>query len=125
MLHTSSRFSPSLFTYCNGSTRVYALVYVDNIILAASSSQLIFDLISELNTKSALKQLVELDYFLGLEVKKTKSSSFVLSEAKYIKELLSRASMTNGNHINNLMISSCKLSNYGTDSLSKPHLYTI
>lgn len=91
--------------------------------MTGTSPQLISDLISKLNAKFALKQLGELDYFLGLEVKKTKSGSLILSQAKYIRELLSRASMVDANPINSPMVSSCKLSKFGTDSLSDPHLY--
>lgn len=60
----ASRCDPSLFTYSKGSTRVYALVYVDDIILTGSSSTFISDLIAKLNGEFALKQLGELDYFL-------------------------------------------------------------
>lgn len=120
---TSSRCDPSLFSYFQGSTRVYALVYVDDIILRGSSSQMIAELISKLNAKFALKQLGELDYFMGIEVKRTKAESLILSQAKYIRELLSRASMTDANLINTPMVNSCKLSKYDTDSIFEPQLY--
>lgn len=78
----SSRCDPSLFTYSKGSTKVYALVYADDIILTGSSPSLISELISKLNAKFALKQLGDLDYFLGIEVKQTDWGSLILSQAK-------------------------------------------
>lgn len=80
----SSRCDPSLFTYASGSNLVYALVYVDDIILTGSSPSIISDLINKLNAKFALKQVGELDYFLGIEVKHTAKGTLVLSQAKYI-----------------------------------------
>lgn len=74
---TASRCDPSLFTFSQGDIQLYALVYVDDIILTGSSSSLISDLIGKLNCKFALKQLGELDYFLGLEVKRTVIGSLI------------------------------------------------
>lgn len=84
----SSKCDPSLFTYTNGNTRIYTLVYVDDIILTGSFSSMITELITKLNAKFALKQLGVLDYFLGIEVKHTDRGTLVLSQAKYIRELL-------------------------------------
>lgn len=89
----ASRCDPSLFTYTQGGSLLYVLVYVNDIIIIGSSSSLITSLIQRLNVKFALKELGELDYFLGIEVKKTPAGSLVLSQAKYIWELLERADM--------------------------------
>lgn len=118
----SSRCDPSLFTYSNGSTRLFALVYVDDIILTGSSPSLITELITKLNAKFALKQLGEFDYFLGIEVKHTHAGLF-LSQAKYIRKVLHKANMSDCKPINSPMMSSCKLSRYGTNSLPNPSLY--
>lgn len=119
----SSKCDPSLFTFTKGSAKLYALVYVDDIILIGSSPSLIADLIAKLNCKFALKQLGELNYFLGIEVKKLQTGSLILSQAKYIKELLAKANMSDANDIGSPMISSLKLSRFGSDSLTDPHLY--
>lgn len=113
----SSRCDPSLFTYTTATAKLYVLVYVDDIIITGSSSELITKLIQQLNVTFALKELGELDYFLGIEVKKTAAGSVLLSQAKYIRELLSRADMLDANPINTPMISNIKLSQFGTDLL--------
>lgn len=90
--------------------------------MTGSSPSLITELITKLNAKFALKQLGELDYFLGIEVKYTPAGLF-LSQAKYIREVLHKANMFDCKPINSPMMSSCKLSRYGTDSLPDPSLY--
>lgn len=86
-----SRCDPSLFTYVKGDAKLYVLIYVDDIIVTGSSSSLIQSLISKLNVKFALKQLGQLDYFLGIEVRHQPNGSLLLTQSKYIKELLARA----------------------------------
>ena len=46
------------------------LVYVDDIIVASSSSRAVEALLTDLRTNFALKDLGNLNYFLGIEVKK-------------------------------------------------------
>jgi hypothetical protein len=58
----------SLFVYRQGSDAAYLLLYVDDIILTASSSALLPQLIDRLHAEFALKDLGQLHYFLGLEV---------------------------------------------------------
>lgn len=60
------------------------LIYVDNIIVTGSSSVLI---------KQVITQLGELDYFLGIEVKCTLAGTLILTQAKYIRDLLQRIEM--------------------------------
>lgn len=119
----ASRCDPSLFTFTKQSSRLFVLIYVDDIIITGSSLDLITNLIDKLNFKFALKQLGDLDYFLGIKVKKTASGSLLLSQGKYICELLAKANLSDANPINSPMVNNCKLSRFGTDSLSYPQLY--
>jgi histone deacetylase 1/2 len=99
------------------------LIYVDDILITGSSSQLISDLISKLNTHFALKQLGLVDYFLGIEVHHLPSGALLLNQRKYIRDLLCKTDMDNANPIGSPMASSCRLSKFGSDMLPDPTLY--
>lgn len=64
------------------------LLYVDDIIVTYSSQPHIKALIDKLNNQFALKQLENLEYFLGIEVKQQLDGSLFLSQAKYLRDLL-------------------------------------
>lgn len=66
----------------------YVLVYVDDIIVTASNSHHITTLISSLHNRFALKDLGHLHYFLGIQVAKTSAGGLLLTQSKYISDLL-------------------------------------
>lgn len=70
----ASKCDPSLFTYTYEGNHLYVLVYVDDIIITGSSSSLIL----QPNASFALKDLGDLDYFLGIEVKRTAAGTLSL-----------------------------------------------
>lgn len=76
------------------SGMAYFLVYVDDIILIASINSLLQHLISHLQFKFAMIDLVTLSYFLGISVTRFRDSMF-LSQSQYALDILSRAQMTN------------------------------
>jgi histone deacetylase 1/2 len=96
------------------------LVYVDDIIITGSSLSHIQQLISKLNAEFALKQLGVLDYFLGIEVFHLPNGSLLLSQAKYIRDLLSKAKMETANGMPTPMASSLKLSKVGSVPVEDP-----
>lgn len=118
-----SRCDPSLFTFSAQGARLFVLVYVDDILITGTSSQLISDLIHKLNAQFALKELGSLDYFLGIEVKRLKNGCLLLNQSKYIRDLLLKANMAESKGISSPMVASCKLSRFGTDTMADPHLY--
>jgi hypothetical protein len=63
------------------------LVYVDDIIVASSSSKATKGLMRKLNQEFALKDLGDLHYFLGIEVHKV-TNGVILSQDKYAYDLL-------------------------------------
>ena len=67
------------------------LIYVDDIIVTSSSEEAVKSLLSDLNSEFALKDLGDLHYFLGVEVKKNKEACLHLSQEKYATDLLSKA----------------------------------
>lgn len=88
-----SRCDPSLFIYKKNGVTVYLLVYVDDIILTGISNSVIQQLIQQLDSIFLLKQLGSLDYFLGIEVKTLPNGNILLTQSKYIKDLLTKTNM--------------------------------
>jgi histone deacetylase 1/2 len=73
---------------------IYMLVYVDDIVIAGSSSIAVDRLISSLSESFPIKDLGTLEYFLGLEATYN-SGGMVLTQRKYALDLLHRVSMEN------------------------------
>ncbi|XP_050890359.1 uncharacterized mitochondrial protein AtMg00810 [Lathyrus oleraceus] len=113
----------SLFTYNHQGITLYVLVYVDDILITGSSSLLVHKLITQLNQQFALKQLGKPEYFLGLEVAYQANGSIILTQTKYIRDLLSRFHMEEANGVPSPMLSNSKLSKYGTDYIEDPLQY--
>ncbi|MCH80541.1 retrovirus-related Pol polyprotein from transposon TNT 1-94, partial [Trifolium medium] len=114
---------PSLFTLHVKHHTIFLLVYVDDIIITGSSNGLIQQLIHKLNSEFSLKDLGKLDYFLGIEVHHDKSGSLLLSQTKYIRDLLTKANMENANGMASPMASSIKLSKFGSNHVSDPTFF--
>jgi histone deacetylase 1/2 len=83
----ASKADTSLFYYNKGKTIIYVLIYVDDIIVASSSQEATDALLSDLKKDFALKDLGDLHYFLGMEVKKVQNGS-ILTQDKYATDLL-------------------------------------
>jgi histone deacetylase 1/2 len=84
-----SKGDTSLFIYDESGINVYALVYVDDIIVTRSSHQAISTLVHDLNAHFAIKELGDLHFFLGIEVKKIQDG-LVLTQEKYDSDLLAK-----------------------------------
>lgn len=119
----ASRCDPSRFTYSRSGVCLHALVYVDDILITGSSAALVNDLIAKLHATFALKQLGKPDYFLGIEVKYLNNSCMLLTQSKYVRDLLHRANMLDSKGISTPMMNNCKLSKHGTDTLPDPQPY--
>ncbi|XP_058784000.1 uncharacterized mitochondrial protein AtMg00810-like [Vicia villosa] len=89
----ASRCDHSLYTYNHQGVVLYVLVYVDDILMTGSSSHLIHKLINQLRQQFSLKKLGKPEYFLGLEVKYQRNGSLILTQTKYIRDLLARVNM--------------------------------
>ena len=82
----------SLFVYRRGTDTAYMLLYVDDIVLTASSAQLLRQVISALQQEFAMKDLGELHHFLGMQVQRN-ADGMVLSQRQYMLDILDRAGM--------------------------------
>ncbi|XP_073357797.1 uncharacterized protein [Aegilops tauschii subsp. strangulata] len=73
-------------------TSIFVLIYVDDIIVTSSSNEAISGLLKDLNAEFALKDLGDLHFFLGIEVKK-QGNSLHLSQEKYATDLVRRVGL--------------------------------
>ena len=91
---TPSKADTSLFLYQKSGITIFVLIYVDDIIVASSSNDATTILLQELNKYFAIKDLGDLHFFLGIEVKKNKDG-LILTQEKYAMDLLARVGMKN------------------------------
>jgi hypothetical protein len=83
----------SLFVYQRGLDTAFLLLYVDDIVLTASSVGLLRRIISALQREFAMKDLGELHHFLGMHVQRC-SDGILLSQWQYMLDILDCAGMT-------------------------------
>jgi hypothetical protein len=89
---TASTADPSLFVFRQGSTLLYLLLYVDDIILTGNSTAAITSSITQLAVTFELKDLGPLRYFLGLQIEYG-TDCLLVHQRKYITDLLSKFNM--------------------------------
>ena len=104
-----SKSDTSLFYFHKEGVTIFVLVYVDDIIVASSSPVATKGLLKALQSDFALKDLGELHYFLGIEVKKH-NAGLVLTQQKYARDILERAGMSNCKSVDTPLSTSEKLS---------------
>ena len=91
-----------------GKYCIFVLVYVDDIIVASSSSAATDALLKDLQRDFALKDLGDLHYFLRIEVKRV-SDGLILSQEKYATDILKRSGMHNAKPVDTPLSTSEKL----------------
>ncbi|KAJ0624745.1 putative RNA-directed DNA polymerase [Helianthus annuus] len=103
----SSLSDNSLFVFQHGNSLAYLLLYVDDIILTASSDSLLRKTIQLVSHEFAMTDMGSLHHFLGISVKRDSTGMF-LSQSQYARDILHRDNMT-----------SCKPSHTPVDTSSK------
>ena len=68
------------------------MVYVDDLIITGSDSSLVDNIIRQLDSKFSTKDIRVLSFFCGVKVFAT-STSLILSQQKYVIDLLSKRNM--------------------------------
>ena len=87
-----SKSDTSLFIYNKFNTSMFVFIYVDDIIVTSSSDEAISGLLKDLGAEFALKDLGDLHFFLGIEVKKHKDGLH-LSQEKYATDAVRKAGL--------------------------------
>lgn len=87
-----SDFDPALYLrFSPGGGVTYLLVYVDDILIIASHSQLLSDVKHSLSSVWQMKDIGEVQYYLGLNVKRDRKRRLLwIGQPKYIAGLLNR-----------------------------------
>ncbi|WVZ71910.1 LOW QUALITY PROTEIN: hypothetical protein U9M48_020441, partial [Paspalum notatum var. saurae] len=102
-------FTEAKHVYCHGAETAYLLLYVDDIVLTASSRHLLQQIISSLQQEFAMKDLGVLHHFLGVTVE-PRPSGLLLHQRQYTLDILERAGMTDCNPCSTPVDTQAKLS---------------
>ncbi|GKE01144.1 ribonuclease H-like domain-containing protein, partial [Tanacetum coccineum] len=100
-----------------GDDTAFLLLYVDDIVLTASSDRLLQQIIASLHREFSMTDLGALNYFLGISVTRDSSGMF-LSQRKYAIEILERAHMVGCNSSRTPVDTESKLGN-------EPHFFAL
>ena len=119
---TNSVMDTSLFFTDGTHTPIYVLVYVDDIIVTGPCSLTVSKFITNLAIRFSLKDLGDLDYFLGVEVQQCSHGLF-LSQRKYIADLLDRAAMSDCKPVSSPLDINVKLTLGAGTALDNPTEY--
>ena len=119
----NSHSDTSLFVLRSSHHVLYLLVYVDDIIVTGSNDAFVSQFVDCLAQRFSLKDLGPLPYFLGVEVVPHRLG-IMLSQRRYIEDLLKRTNMDNAKHVlTPLPISSAAISLTSGTPLSDPTPY--
>jgi hypothetical protein len=113
----ASKADASLFIFNHDNLQIYILIYMDDIIIVSSSSSATDKLLQWLRLEFAVKDLGQLNYFFGIEVHHS-SSRLILTQCKYIRDLLLRTNMDTSTGVSTPMLPADKLSLHDGDLLS-------
>lgn len=112
----------SLFIQTKGTSIVYILVYVDDILVTGNSTTLIQQTLTALAQRFSVKEHEELHYFLGIEANRN-TQGLHLSQRRYILDLLDRTKMLGVKPVNTPMATTPKLSITSGSRLQDPTEY--
>jgi hypothetical protein len=88
-----SKSDTSLFVYCRGADTTYLLHYVDDIVLTASSPELLQHTTTTLQQQFAMKDLGPLHHFLGVSIEQRFDDLF-LHQRQYAWDILECTGMS-------------------------------
>ncbi|KAD6118667.1 hypothetical protein E3N88_09938 [Mikania micrantha] len=117
-----SQTDPSLFVYSRHGTLLYMLIYVDDIILTGNNDHAIDTVVHNLSREFAIQDMGALSYFLGIEITRH-GLDMILSQQKYIKDLLVRAGLSAAKPVPSPMSTSANLSLGDSPPLADPVKY--
>ncbi|PKU59636.1 Retrovirus-related Pol polyprotein from transposon TNT 1-94 [Dendrobium catenatum] len=119
---TFSRADPSLLILDTTSTQLFILIYVDDFLVTGNDPVAIQNLLQQLQSQFALKQLGNISLFLGIQVIQS-TSGYFLSQKHYATKLLNDAGYANCKPAPTPMAPESKKSTSSTQPFHDPPLY--
>ncbi|GMJ03321.1 hypothetical protein HRI_004001300 [Hibiscus trionum] len=113
----ASQADSSLFLRNTSSTTLYIVVYVDDILLTGNSITDVQTVIDSLHAQFTIKDLSQLQFFLGLEVQRTNNGLF-LHQHQYATDLLKKTGFLECKDTSTPMVIYPKLSKHIGEPLS-------
>lgn len=114
----------SLFVKVHGGKVAIVLVYVDDLIITGDDEEEVQLMRANLSIRFQMKELGELNHFLGLEVERTKEGLF-LCQQKYAQDVLDKFGMLDCKPISTPMEVNAKLSSTVGKDLEDDNVQTI
>jgi hypothetical protein len=119
---TRGQADRTLFIRNQGTHKLIAQIYVDDIIFRASLDSLAHEFSEEMKQEFEMSMIGELNYFLGLQVKQTAEGIFI-SQSKYAKDLVKRFGLDGKSRARTPMSTSVKISSDLAGKFVDPSLY--
>ncbi|KAK2984749.1 hypothetical protein RJ640_004574 [Escallonia rubra] len=110
-----SHLDNSIFILYHFGVVLYLLVFMDDIILIGNNQTALSNVIAVLSHYFSLKDLGYLNYFLGVKVV-CRNNGLLLSQSKYIADLLKKYNMHEGKGVTSLMCLTTPLNLHGGSS---------
>ncbi|PKU84061.1 Retrovirus-related Pol polyprotein from transposon TNT 1-94 [Dendrobium catenatum] len=95
-----SQADPSLLTYTQNQTRIFLLVYVDDILVTGNNNAAISTVLTKLQSQFNMKNLGPAHHFLGIKIQSLKDKYF-LSQSSYALSILKSVNLTDCNPLSN------------------------
>ena len=91
-----SLVDPCVYVRIEGNLRVIIIIWVDDILIAASNEDLLSDVKISLSNRFKMRDLGQLHWFLGIEFK-FDQSCVSMNQSKYLEKVLEKFQMSNCN----------------------------
>jgi hypothetical protein len=119
---TRGQANRTLFIRNQGTHKLIAQIYVDDIIFGATLDSLAHEFFDEIKQEFEMSMIGELNYFLGLQVKKTAEGIFI-SQSKYANDLVKRFGLDGKSRARTPISTSVKISSDLAGKPVDPSLY--
>jgi len=73
---------------------VYILVYVDDLLIAGSDDAIIGDIVKAIQSEFEIKDLGDVQKYIGIEVSKDETGDYFVSQTSYIEKIVKEAGLT-------------------------------